>query len=53
MATVVREAIDRGLEAPAVGRSAAGQRFLDAPPMRVASVDDLLDELGETRGRRA
>jgi hypothetical protein len=53
VATVVREAIDRDLGSPAVGRSAAGQRFLDASPMDVGSVEDLLTELDELRGRRA
>ena len=53
VAAVVREAIDRDLDAPALDRSAAGRRFLAAPPMEVGSVDDLLTELDQIRGRRA
>lgn len=53
VATVVREAIDRDLDVPALGRHAAGQRFLEAPPMAVGSVEELLQELDEMRGRRA
>jgi hypothetical protein len=53
VATIVREAIDRDLGAPALGRRAAGRRFLDAPPMEVGSVEALLEELDELRGRRA
>jgi hypothetical protein len=53
VATVVRDAIDRDLGAPALGRAAAGQRFLDAAPMEVGSLDELLDELDRLRGRRA
>jgi hypothetical protein len=51
VATVVRDAIDRDLGSPELARAAAGQRFLDAPPMEVGSVDDLLDELDRLRGR--
>jgi hypothetical protein len=53
VATVVREAIDRDLEVPAMGRSAAGRRFLDAPPMPVGSVEALLEELDALRSRRS
>ena len=53
VATVVRDAIDRDLGSPAMDRSAAGDRFLAAEPMEVGSVDDLLTELDELRGRRA
>jgi len=53
VATVVREAIDRDLGSPALDRSAAGRRFLAAPPMEVESVEDLLAELDQLRGRRA
>ena len=53
VATIVREALDRDLGAPRVGRSAAGRRFLEAPPMTVGSVGDLLDELDQLRGRRS
>jgi hypothetical protein len=48
---VVRDAIDHDLGSPALARAAAGKRFLDAPPMEVGSVDDLLDELDRLRGR--
>jgi hypothetical protein len=53
VATVVREAIDRDLDVPTLGRHAAGRRFLEAPPMKVGSVEALLEELKEMRGRRA
>ena len=51
VATIVREAIDRDLGAPAMARQHAGRRFLDAPAMDVGSVEDLLTELDELRGR--
>ena len=51
VATVVREAIDRGLPDPAGRRRAAGGRVLDAPDMQVPQVDELLAELDELRGR--
>ena len=50
--TLVREAIDRGLASPDRRRAAAGARILAAAPMPVPSVDDLLTELDELRGRR-
>jgi hypothetical protein len=50
VATVVREAIDRDLGAPAMERQHAGRRFLEAPTMDVGSVEDLLTELDELRG---
>jgi hypothetical protein len=53
VATVVRDAIDRDLGSPALARAAAGRRFLDAAPMEVGSVDELLDELDALRGRRS
>ena len=53
VATVVRDAIDRDLGSPAMTRQDAGKRFLSAPPMEVGSVDDLLRELDDLRGRRA
>jgi hypothetical protein len=53
VAAVVREAIDRDLGSPAMDRSAAGRRFLEAAPMEVGRVEDLLAELDELRGRRA
>jgi hypothetical protein len=52
VATVVRDAIDHDLGSPALARAAAGKRFLEAPPMEVGSVDDLLGELDRLRGRR-
>lgn len=53
VATVIREAIDRGLPAPQRSRAAAARRLLEAPSMDVPDVDDLLDELDDLRGRRA
>ena len=50
VASIIREALDRGLPATQQRRSAAAQRILSAEPMRV---DDLLTELDELRGRRA
>jgi hypothetical protein len=50
---VVRDAIDRGLAVPDTRRQAAGSRVLDAVPMDVPDVDELLDELDALRGRRA
>ena len=52
VAAVVREAIDRDLDSPNGGRTSAAARFLAAPPMEVGSVEDLLTELDELRGRR-
>ncbi len=53
VATVVREAIDRGLPATDARRRAAGQAILDAEPMPVPDVPELLEELDELRSRRA
>lgn len=54
VATVVREAIDRGLPAPDREREAAGRRLLAAPEMDVpADVQDLLTELSDLRSRRS
>lgn len=53
VATVVREAIDRGLPAPDGLRRAAGQRLLDAADMPVPEPTDLRTELEVLRGRRA
>jgi predicted DNA-binding protein len=50
VATVIREALDRGLPAAQRRRAAAARRILDAAPMEV---DDLLAELDELRGRHA
>ena len=51
VATIVREAIDRGLPDETARRS-AGRAVLDAPDMAVPDVDDLRDELEALRGRR-
>ena len=53
VATVVREAIDRGLASPASRRQAAGRRLLDAPDMTVPEPQELRAELDALRGRRA
>lgn len=52
VATVVREAIDRGLPSAAGQRVAAAHRLLAAPAMEVPSVDGLVHELDDVRGRR-
>jgi hypothetical protein len=52
VATVVRDAIDRGLPASDRHRRAAGQRILAAPDMPVPDPDDLRAELDALRGRR-
>jgi hypothetical protein len=48
VASVIREALDRGLPATQRRRGAAARRILDAAGM---PVDDLLIELDELRGR--
>jgi hypothetical protein len=53
VATVVREAIDRGLASPDTRRHAASQRLLEAPDMPVPDAAALHAELDELRGRRA
>jgi hypothetical protein len=53
VATIVREAIDRGLTAGDGRRRAAAQRLLGAPDMPVPEPQELRDELDELRGRRA
>lgn len=53
VATVVREAIDRGLGPAAGRRQAAGRRLLDASDMEVPDVPELKAELDALRGRRA
>ena len=45
VATVVREAIDRGLASPASRRKSAGRRLLNAPDMPVPDLHDLFEEL--------
>jgi len=53
VATVVREAIDRGLAAAPDRRQAAARRLLDASDMPVPDVDALRLELEDLRGRSA
>jgi hypothetical protein len=53
VATVVREAIDRGLSGPSARRLAAGRRLLDAADMPVPEPHELRAELQALRGRRA
>jgi len=53
VATVVREAIDRGIGASAGRREAAGRRLLEAPDMDVPDVEGLRSELDALRARRA
>jgi hypothetical protein len=53
VATVVREAIDRGVSAPDARRRAAAQRLLDAPDIPVPEPWELREELEALRGRRA
>ena len=53
IATVVREAIDRGLVASESRRRAAGQRLLEAADMPVPDPHELLTELDAIRGRSA
>jgi hypothetical protein len=53
VATVVREAIDRGIASSANRREAAGRRLLGAPDMDVPDVAGLKSELEALRARRA
>jgi len=53
VAAVIREAIDRDLRSPDDRRPAAVRRVLDAKPMPVPDVAELLKELEAVRGRRA
>jgi hypothetical protein len=54
VATVVREAIDRGVPRPDVRRRAAGRRLLEAADMPVSlAPGDLLAELDALRSRHA
>lgn len=53
VATVVREAIDRGVADPGDRRRAAGRRLLEAPDMAVPDPAELRDELDAVRARRA
>ena len=52
VATIVREAIDRGLPSSDRRRRAAGDAVLAAPDMPAPDVATLLSELDEVRGRR-
>ncbi len=52
VATVVREAIDRGVASPGSRRKSAGQRLLDAADMPVPDPAELRRELDDLRGRR-
>ena len=52
VATIVREAIDRGVVDDTPRRRSAGQRVLAAPDMVVPELDTLLDDLEDLRGRR-
>jgi len=52
VATIVREAIDRGLPTSDQRRRAAGAVLLAAEPMEVPDVPELLAELDALRGRR-
>jgi hypothetical protein len=53
VATIVREAIDRGLPSGERQRRGAARRLLDAPDMSVPDVAGLRAELEALRGRRA
>lgn len=53
VATVVREAIDRGIADPADRRRSAGRRVLDAPDISVPETSELREELDALRARRA
>lgn len=53
VATVVREAIDRGVTGPSARRLAAGRRLLAADDMPVPEPRELRAELETLRGRRA
>jgi hypothetical protein len=53
VATVVREAIDRGVSNPDARRRSAGSRLLDAADMPVPALEDLRTELEQLRSRRA
>jgi hypothetical protein len=52
VATVVREAIDRGIASPGNRRKSAGRRLLDAPDMPVPDPRELKEELEALRARR-
>lgn len=52
VATIVREAIDRGLPDPGNRRRAAARDLLEAPDMAVPDPAELRDELDALRARR-
>lgn len=53
VASVVREAIDRGVADSSIRRRAAGQRLLEASDMAVPEPGELREELDALRSRRA
>ena len=53
VATVVREAIDRGVADPSDSHRSAGRRILEASDMAVPDVAALGEELDALRARRA
>ncbi len=53
VATILRDAIDRGLPAADEKRRAAARRILAAPEMPVPDPAELRAELDELRGRHA
>lgn len=53
VATVVRDAIDRGLATPDARRRSAGARILEAEDMEVGAPEDLRRELDKLRSRHA
>ena len=53
VATVVREAIDRGVADPSDSRRSAGRRILEASDMAVPDPAELGEELDALRARRA
>ncbi len=53
VATVVREAIDRGLPGAENRRQAAARALLEAPDMAVPDPAELKEELEALRGRHA
>ena len=53
VATIVREAIDRGVSSSEARRHKAGRRLLQAPDMPVPGPQELRAELNALRARRA
>jgi predicted kinase len=52
VATVVREAIDRGIASPCDRRKSAGLRLLDASDMPVPTLQEFTEELDALRAHR-